>query len=280
MIPLQFIGNKRSGTSQLCLNLNKLPDVFCTNESDVAWLLYQMDNGSPEITDAELQMGPDFSLKPFARHPLDVGSAGAVHTMRAIREYGAEESLMEGSWRFRYEAIQHMEFLANQQGKTKRPMAMAARTWVQKKDWKDLHYVGDKMPTQVADPKVFDWFYRRFPETRFLHIVRNPSYVVASMRRLGYNTWWKGSIEEVLRQWTKIELQAISIAEKHPHQVLRVKQEEMAADPQRVMDGIADFLGVARGIFPKPAHYRPESAPALLPDNEYTAAVMKEYGYG
>jgi len=45
MRPLFFIGNKRSGTSKLVHYLNQHPEVFVTNESDVAWFLYQIEEG-------------------------------------------------------------------------------------------------------------------------------------------------------------------------------------------------------------------------------------------
>lgn len=258
--------------------LNRIPEVFCTNESDVAWLLYQVDRGSPEVTDEEIAMGAEYGLKPFTRHHLDIGSAGAVHTLRSIRHFDGEDAFFKGTWRARYEQIQHMEYLHIRQGLTKRPYGQAMRKSLLEKEWEDLLYVGDKMPTQVADPEVFNWWYSRFPETKFVHIVRDPRYVVASMQRLGYNTWWKEDIAGILTQWTEIEQWAIDIEHKLPNQVIRVYQEEMATNPDAVMTKIYSFLGIPK-TQTFPAGHVSQSTPVDLPDDPLANEVIKEYGY-
>ena len=264
--------------------------MFCTNESDVVWLLYQMDQSSPQITREEIKAGradaadgQEFgnrSINPFTRHPLDIGSAGAVHTLRAVRFYGGEDAFTEGTMRYRYEAVQNMEWLHIRQGFTKRPYGQAVKQDILQKEWTDLSYVGDKMPTQVADPEVFNWWITRFPETRFIHLVRDPRRVVASMKKLGFNTWWKDDIDKVYYQWAEIEHWALDIERKIPDQVIRLRQEDLSGDPDRLMRNVVTFLGLHNAVtFAKQA--RPaESEPLDAPDDPYVREVMEEYGYG
>ena len=254
--------------------------MFCTNESDIAWLLYQVDKGSPTLTFEEIQMGAEMTLKPFVRHPLDIGSAGAVHTLRAIDFYHGEEAFYQGTWRTRFEAIQHMEFNHIVQDLSKRPYARAIQKDAQRKDWDSLAVLGDKMPTQAADPDIFNWWVNHFPETKFIHIVRDPRRVIPSMMKLGYNTWWRGGDPApVLRQWAKIEQWCLDIEEKLPDQVLRVYQEELALNPERVMIDIHAFLGVPKVVNFPPRGF-PQTKPINLPADRLASEVIKEYEYG
>ena len=278
--PLQFIGNKRSGTSHLAMVLNRIPEVFCTNEADVAWLLYQVDKGSPVLTFDEIQMGAEMTLKPFVRHRLDIGSAGAVHTLRALAFYKGEDALYQGTWRARYEEILHMEFLHISQGLSKRPYGKVVRKDAITKDWDNLAFLGDKMPTQVADPKIFNWWIKRFPETKFIHLVRDPRRVVPSMMHLGFNTWWRGDPAAVLHQWAEIEQWALDIEEKLPGQVFRVYQEEYAVNPEKTMTDLHAFLGIDKAVnFPVRGFV--QTKPIKLPTDDLLAnEVIKEYKYG
>ncbi len=259
--------------------LNQIPEVYCTNESDVVWLLYQVDQGSPELTE---EIGTGYggkTIEPFVRHPLDVGSAGAVHTLRAIRHYDGESVFTQGTWRERYEAIQNMEWLHIRQNLTKRPFGKAIRNDLLRKTWETLEYVGDKMPTQVADPDVFNWWISRFPETRFIHLIRDPRRVVASMMKLGFNTWWREEADKVFAQWAAIERWAIDIERKIPDQVIRVRQEDMAANPNSLMGDMVTFLGLQKKVT-FPARKTTQTAPIGAPDDPYVREVMEEYGYG
>jgi hypothetical protein len=147
------------------------------------------------------------------------------------------------------------------------------------KEWDELLYIGDKMPTQVADPEVFNWWISRFPETKFIHIVRHPRYVVASMQGLGYNTWWKEDVAGILSQWAEIERWAIDIEHKLPDQVIRVHQQELATNPDSVMAQVHSFLGVEKTQVYSAGHVT-QSTPVELPDDPLADEVMKEYGYG
>jgi hypothetical protein len=287
LIPLQFIGNKRSGSSYLTTLLNRIPEVFCTNESDVAWLLYQMDRHG--FTNEEIAKGRqpsldnqefgDKSINPFVRHSLDVGSAGAVHTLRAVRFYGGEDAFTKGTVRTQYEAVQNMEWLHIRQGHTKRPFGHAIRSDLLKKEWSELAFLGDKMPTQLADPDVFNWWIPRFPETRFIHLVRDPRRVVSSMMRLRFNTWWRQEANEIFLRWAAIERWALDIERKVPDQVIRVHQEDMADDADLMMSDIITFLGLPKTVT-FPSRETSQSIPIDAPDDPYVREVMEEYGYG
>ncbi len=263
--------------------------MYCSNESDVVWLLYQMDQNRPQITREEIKAGREGaadgqefgnrSINPFTRHSLDKGSAGAVHTLRAVRFYGGEEAFTQGDMRYRYEAVQNMEWLHIRQGFSKRPFGQAIRADLLQKEWDDLSYVGDKMPTQVADPVVFNWWINRFPETRFIHLIRDPRRVVASMKRLGFNTWWREDVERVYHQWAEIERWALDITAQLPDQVIRVRQEDLVDMPDQLMGDVVTFLGLTKTVtFPQVTPK--QSSPLDAPDDPYVREVMEEYGYG
>lgn len=255
----------------------------------MVWLLYQMDQSSPQITREEIKAGRENaedgqefgnkSINPFTRHPLDIGSAGAVHTLRAVRFYGGEDAFTEGTMRYRYEAVQNMEWLHIRQGFTKRPYGQAISRDLARKQWVGLSYVGDKMPTQVADPDVFNWWISRFPETRFIHLVRDPRRVVSSMMRLGFNTWWREEVDKVYYQWAKIERWALDIKQKIPDQVIRLRQEDMRDDPENLMRSVVTFLGLDNPVSFPVTPFK-ESDPIDAPDDPYVREVMEEYGYG
>jgi len=279
MRPLFFIGNKRSGTSKLVHYLNQHPEVFVTNESDVAWFLYQIEEGvDTELAKRdEAEMEAQYSIRPFARHPYDIGSAGGVHTMRALRNTTVLSDPM--SVRARYEAILHAYMLSIRNGDTKSPYGpIIQRTLTDNVPWSRLAYIGDKMPTQNADPQIFDWIWKRMPDAKFVHIVRDPHMVVSSMQRLGFNTWWREDTAQVLATWTKIEEWVVR-AEKTTT-VLHVRQEDLVADVNREMGRIWDYLDIAPGpVYPDQRRHRAASQPATLHPNDRTLAIMERYGY-
>ena len=279
MRPLFFLGNKRSGTSKLVLYLNQHPEIFVTNESDVAWFLYQIENGlvgNEGLVARDIgAMGHEMSIRPFSRHPYDIGSAGGVHTMRALRSTTVLSDPM--SVRARWAAIQHAYWLSLQNGDQVSPYGrLIAKTLGT--PWSDLAYVGDKMPTQNADPEVFDFIWRRMPDAKFIHIVRDPHMVVSSMRRLGFNTWWRDDTAQVLDTWTKIEEWVLKAEKVGP--VIHVRQEDLVADVNREMRRIWDFLEVDHAVnFPPQNRFRPASKPISLHPNDRTLAIMERYGY-
>ena len=46
--PLFIIGNKRSGSTLTTDLLNSHPNIFVSHESDIAWILFQANDGKPE----------------------------------------------------------------------------------------------------------------------------------------------------------------------------------------------------------------------------------------
>lgn len=283
MRPVFFIGNKRSGTSQLTLFLNGHPELFVTNESDVSWMLYQIETGM--ITDEGLQdrirrdeeaMGVSFAIAPFSRHPYDIGSAGGVHTMRALQNTTVLSDPM--SVRARFEAIQHGYWLSLQiPDHNKSPFGDLIAKTIKGHKWGDYKWVGDKMPTQAADPKVFDFMWRRFPDAKFVHIVRHPEMVVSSMQRLGFNTWWREDTASVLERWTEIEEWVLEAEKTAP--VIHVRQEDLVNDVNYEMGRLFEFLDVDPVRYPCQKRHRAKSRPADLQVNDRTRAIMERYDY-
>jgi hypothetical protein len=135
------------------------------------------------------------------------------------------------------------------------------------------------MPTQAADPDVFNWWINRFPETKYIHLVRDPRKVVASMMKLGFNTWWREDPGSILHQWAEIEEWSLSIERKLPDQVIRLYQEDLAADPDGFMADLHSFLGLPKVVSFTNRGFK-ETKPIDLPNDELASEVIKEYEYG
>src|SRR5262245_55032250 len=136
--PLFLIGNKRSGTSHLVRLLNLHPKVFVTHESDVVWLLYQIEN-----------------RLPVHCYPWD-GPVGMEATLKACSDvlYG-EDLSRAGAVSDVFYRIQHR--LMERGSDVQQPYRKAT-----------LALIGDKKPVQHADPSVFEFIRRHFPQSRFL----------------------------------------------------------------------------------------------------------------
>src|SRR5690242_10841572 len=146
---LFFVGNKRSGTSLLVELLNFHPDVFITPESDIVWILYQMQAGRPET----------FRCYPWdgavgMNRTLEV--AGSVLKTAQRNGNGHEQDLPELF--DRVQAILRANAGSDQAGKVPR-------------------WSGDKKPVQQADPEIRPFLRRHFPDAKYIHIVRDPACV-------------------------------------------------------------------------------------------------------
>ena len=155
--PLFIIGNKRSGTSQLVRFLNLNPQIFVTHESDIVWILYQMMKN--EIPQCYPWDGP-------------IGMEATLKTCKDILEKNKNNLIKEGGidqifYQVGYYLMRNGADVKNTDNKT------------------DLVWIGDKKPVQQADPVLRNFIHTYFPDARFIHIIRHPQAVVASMVEAG-----------------------------------------------------------------------------------------------
>jgi hypothetical protein len=277
--PIFFVGNKRSGTSVLNQHINFHPNIFSTNESNVAWLafqatMFQMHEVPRErlITDNY----PDGSCGAFAPHPLDAGSAGPMWTLRALR--GTTVLADDVAPRQRWENIQRGWYDGVAEGRIQPPFGAALRR-LGLPDWGDLTYLGDKNPTVDADPEVLEWIAHQFPDARLIHIYRHPAYVIGSMRKLGFHPWWRASnsVEDQLVQWAEIEEWAFEAEQSLP--VFHLKHESLLADTEFWMYALFEWLDLDP-VRVGQTKFRTQTEPVSLESIPKEAkSMMRSLGY-
>jgi hypothetical protein len=89
--------------------------------------------------------------------------------------------------------------------------------------------------------------HQMFPKARFLCMVRNPLNAFASRRELqepgkGWGEEWK-PIEAFCAMWAEHVKTMRQFAERHPGQLLILRLEDLAADPEAQMQRVRDFVG-------------------------------------
>lgn len=110
-------------------------------------------------------------------------------------------------------------------------------------------WVGDKKPVQQADPQIRKFMKDLFSESHYLHVIRHPAAVIASMQRAAY-TWrivpdyWKSSPKELLKRWLHHENWVIQAKAEQGHYVHSLRYEDLLADPVGQTRKCYDFLNV------------------------------------
>lgn len=86
------------------------------------------------------------------------------------------------------------------------------------------------------------------PDARFVHVVRNGPDVVASLRavtREHPEAWGRGqpwTLEECATKWMDAVRRSLDLVEGEAHELVRY--EEVAADPEGVLEGLLDHLSI------------------------------------
>lgn len=76
-----------------------------------------------------------------------------------------------------------------------------------------------------------------FPAAQFLHIVRDGRQVADSMRRM-----WGWSMAEAAGQWYDHVSAVLKLEQQYPARVLRMRYEELVAEPQQQLPPVFGFL--------------------------------------
>lgn len=261
---LFFMGNKRSGTSLLVKLLNLHPEIFTTHESDIVWILFQMQNGWPG---------------KFKCHSWD-GPLGMNRTLELCEEQlrSAPDLTAPGKV---FETFLKVEAKLMQ---CPPDNTEANRRKVPK-------WIGDKKPVQQCDPEIRPFMRRHFPKARYLHSVRNPRAVVASKLEAAKNwpvvpEFWKRGPDEILERWAVHEQWVLQAKASEEVPILTIKFEELCENPVEGMEEIFNFLDltlpgsiadrIRKDVHPNP-NLKYETAP--LPASARAAEIMEVYGY-
>jgi hypothetical protein len=122
-----------------------------------------------------------------------------------------------------------------------------------------LHLVGQQIGSQpLADKgqwiektpghaEHLERIHQMFPKARFLCMVRNPINAFASRRELqqtgkGWGEEWK-PIEAFCAQWAEHVQTVREFGERHPGQLMTMRLEDLAADPERQLERVREFVG-------------------------------------
>ena len=102
----------------------------------------------------------------------------------------------------------------------------------------------EKTPGHAA---YLERIHQMFPKARFLCMVRNPLHAFASRRELlepgkGWGEEWK-PIEALCAQWQQHVRTMREFAERHPGQLLMLRLEDLAADPDAQLRRVREFVG-------------------------------------
>jgi len=96
---------------------------------------------------------------------------------------------------------------------------------------------GDKTPMNTF---YLDKIYSVFPDSRFIHIIRDGRDVVLSYMKMGrYNT-----IQESADRWFLSVQKATKFGRRYPKQYIEVRYEDLVRSPKKTIQYVCDFLGL------------------------------------
>jgi hypothetical protein len=115
----------------------------------------------------------------------------------------------------------------------------------------------------LTSERFLERIWRDFPHAKVLHIVRRPVSVLASLKAMQGDEWAYRKAAKMCFHYMapSYRIAAAGSNRLPPDRYRLVRYEELAAKPEEVMSGIAEFLG----IDPSPALHSPTVAgrPAL-----------------
>ncbi|THB80529.1 MAG: sulfotransferase [Desulfobacteraceae bacterium] len=264
---LFFIGNKRSGTTVLAHKINLHPDIFITHETDIIWILYNRYNGIP-----------------FEYYPRD--------------EYHSTEVTLE-KCRHILDAYEQMTPMECYQ-KCQQHLMKTGTQWI-KPTSKIPLCIGDKKPNQQSEKPVNDWVYSHFPDTRYVHIVRNPFDFLNSIPRLlpkydlgaRYGSPRCEDPSVILETWAHFERLVAQEKRRKRFPIYTVRFEDFCERPAALLSDIWEFTGLDIpddlkekiqaghdfGILPQGLHPDSRGNTVDVPLSENVREMMALYGY-
>lgn len=100
-------------------------------------------------------------------------------------------------------------------------------------------WVGDKNPHHALFvPELM----AAFPEARFVHIVRDYRDNILSYQAVRFDLSATGALAY---RWRRYNEAVLAAARDAPERFLRLRYEDLAAEPQKALERLCDFLGIA-----------------------------------
>jgi hypothetical protein len=272
--PLFIMGSKRSGSTFLVNVLNLHPQILITHEADVAWILYQIYRDVPDR---------------FEVYPHDEGKgmwATLDECREILRSIPAGTNDKKTVIQAFYRVLEHI----NEYGRGERDQL---RKWDYPQKKKNLAWIGDKKPVQYSDPEIQSFLNDLFPEAHYIHLIRNPKFVIASMVEAA-KVWdhqsvpdyWKQGSQQILEQWATHEEWVLQTKSRLPTKVHTIRLEDLAEDPVHTMTKAFSFLNlhlpsdieelIAEWARKNP-NERYQNLNLAIPPRAYR--VMQSYGY-
>ena len=112
-----------------------------------------------------------------------------------------------------------------------------------------LALIGDKKPVQQADPHIFSFTLKHWPDARFIHIPRHPTAVVASMQdqaagRLDFMECWKRPLDALVDFWVRNERRVLEHKAAGLAPILTIPFHALIAEPITKWGEVLAFLGL------------------------------------
>jgi hypothetical protein len=221
------MGSERSGSSFLVNALNLHPQVLVSHESDIVWILYQIYKDVPDR---------------FRVYPLDEGK-GMWATLNECSEVLGSIPSATSDKETIIQTFYRLLMYINEHGRGH---------WDHPQEKKNLAWIGDKKPVQYSDPEIQSFLSDLFPEAQYIHLIRNPRFVVASMmeaaevwpvhQEVPVPEYWKGTSQQILETWATHEEWVLQIKSRLPDKVHTVRLEDLVEDPVRIMSETFGFL--------------------------------------
>jgi hypothetical protein len=105
--------------------------------------------------------------------------------------------------------------------------------------WRGKDHSGDKT---TGNALLFPWLADRFPQSRFVHIVRDPREVCMSRVVQIFNT---GGLPGAARHWRAHVRAARAASASVGERMLEVRYERLVSSPREQLERLCSFLGLA-----------------------------------
>lgn len=182
---------------------------------------------------------PDFFAVPES--PFKVEVFLAAETAGSCLEQAAAS--LEAHWRFRMWNVR----LTGKHAGTFSIEGMRAIVEDCFVSYRDANFSNDLRIAVDHTPENVIWAHtllRLFPGARFVHLIRDPRAVAQSVMPLD---WGPNTARQAALWWLRYMFHGLTLEATLPaRQILRIRYEELVADPESTLDRLNDFLGTPR----------------------------------
>lgn len=202
MIPFFFIGSRRSGTTMLRYVLNRHPDIYCSFESGVMWVLRMLSLGNTLDEVKQLSIGKFAHIRLTFDYANDVFEG--YERLADKSKLATRDAFFEGIHCCRRRRI-------DLEGKAEDGFLA----------------VGEKNPSEYAEPDFAEFILETCPDVRFVHLIRHP---VAFARSILSRIPDRNDIGYFLAMWVKHEQWVLKVTDRAP--VFTIRYEDLCAAPR------------------------------------------------